>query len=89
LKADLADLYDAAMDAGTPAGSMDKLIARLEALFRSYAGGLDGAQLPTLDEIIRHFRDEIRTLVDEFGASAVDEAFEAIPRDGWPSNALH
>jgi hypothetical protein len=78
------------MDAGTPAGPMDELKARLEVLFRSYAAGLaSAAQLPALGEVIRHFRAEIMTLVDEFGAGAVDEVLEAIPRDGWSSISLH
>ena len=90
MKADLAVLYDATMDAGTPAGPMDELIARLEVLFRSYAAGLDSrARLLPLDEIVKRFRAEISALVAEYGHTAVDAALDAIPRDGWPSVALH
>jgi hypothetical protein len=70
--------------------AMDDLPARLEALLRRYAAGLDPlAQLPAPEEIVEHFRAEIRALVAEYGHAAVDAALDAIPRDGWPSNALH
>jgi hypothetical protein len=89
LKAHFAVLYDAAMTLA-PARPMDDLTARLEVLLRNYAAGSGGcAQLPALDEIIRHFRAEIRTPVAEYGHTAVDAAPDPIPRDGWPLNSLH
>jgi len=78
------------MDGGTPTGPKGELQARLEVLFRRYAAGLDPrARLPAPDEIVEHFRAEIRTLVAEYGHEAVDAALDAIPRDGWPSASLH
>jgi hypothetical protein len=52
---------------------MDDLAARLVVLFRRYAAGLDErAQLLGLDEIVQHFRADIRSLVAEYGHAAID-----------------
>jgi hypothetical protein len=66
---------------------MDELTARLEVLMRQYAeacvkGQGDRAQL--------EFRNELQSLIKQYGQPAVDAALDGEMSDGaWPSVSLH
>jgi hypothetical protein len=67
---------------------MSDLTARLEALLRLYAaacdrGELDGARLA------RRFRQDLHSLVSEYGPKAVDAALDELPDLASPSASLH
>jgi hypothetical protein len=59
---------------------MDDLIASIEALFRRY-----GTAEPRADRLdpatVEQFRAEVRLLITEYGAAAVNAVLDTIPQD--------
>jgi hypothetical protein len=64
------------------------LTARLECLLRVYATACDQAK-GDADQLAEQFRKDLRLLIVEFGAKAVDAALDGMPDGGYPAATLH
>jgi hypothetical protein len=65
-------------------------LTRLEVLFRRYAAAYDPRDgVPVLGRFGGQFRKDMEQVIAEYGRAAIDVALEAMPKEAWPSIALH
>jgi|HubBroStandDraft_4_1064222.scaffolds.fasta_scaffold1164142_1 hypothetical protein len=68
---------------------MDDIVARIEAMFRRYAAGLNQNQADGV-QLAKKFRKDMDSLIAQYGTRVIDAALDKVPiGEVWPSAALH
>jgi hypothetical protein len=68
---------------------MDDLVAKIEAVFRRYAAGLNQSQADGV-QLAKKFRKDMDSLIARYGNAVINAALDELPiGEVWPSAGLH